>query len=386
MIWLAMAIPFLGALLMAVLFTKKIAWWEYLGCLLLPLIAIVIAKQASIHSQTTDTEIRNFYITRAEYYEPWDEYIHRTCTESYACGSDSKGNTQYCTRTYDCSYVDYHSAQWIIYDNTGNGRGISASMFAWLCNEYGNKTFKDMHRGYHSIDGDMYYTTFNGKFEKLVPLTEQFTYENRIQCSKSVFNFKEVDTSDIKRYGLFKYPAPVLFDYKPILGWKDSLASLTLARSNGLYGSLKKVHMMMLVFKDKPYDAAMLQENLWKGGNKNEFILCVGVSKDTTIQWTKVISWTDVDVLKIRVARQVKEMKKFNAQQAVKIMVNDASNNFVKKNFRDFNYITVEPTTTAIVWAYIIVFLITLGWVIFSVKNGIDMVEEERSYQRWRRM
>ena len=109
LIWSCLLIPLVAMIFLALKFPKRMAIWEYIILLAIPLAAIFVAKQVSIHSQTTDTEFWNSYATRAFYFEAWNEYIHKTCTESYACGSDSKGNTTYCTRSYDCSYVEYHS-------------------------------------------------------------------------------------------------------------------------------------------------------------------------------------------------------------------------------------------------------------------------------------
>jgi hypothetical protein len=132
-------------------------------------------------------------------------------------------------------------------------------------------------------------------------------YENRVKCSKSVFNFAEVDSEDVKAYKLFKYPHNVEFNYNPILGFYDPKASLKLQKYNAQIGSWKQVHMLILVFKDQPVKAAIMQEGYWKGGNKNEFILCMGI-RDTSISWAKVISWTEVDELKIRVEKEVQGM------------------------------------------------------------------------------
>ena len=59
-----------------------------------------------------DTEYLGYYITKASYYEPWNEYIHRTCTREVYDGRDSDGNPKYRTEHYDCSYVEYHHAEY----------------------------------------------------------------------------------------------------------------------------------------------------------------------------------------------------------------------------------------------------------------------------------
>lgn len=372
MIWLALVIPIFAIVICLIFFTKKMAPWEYALLFFVPLLTIFAGKQASVMSQVQDTEYWNSYVTKATYYEYWNEYIHKTCSEQIRTGTDSKGNATYTTRYYDCSYVESHPPYWEIKDNMGQIMHVPASYYGQLCKQWGNQTFIDMHRSYHTVDGNAYATSFTGKFEDIFPICESHTYENRIQCSKSVFNFQEVDSITQKKYQLFKYPKDETFTYNPILGYSDPKASLKLQRFNAQYGATKKLHMLLLVYKDQPIDAAIMQENYWKGGNKNEFILCVGLYGNR-IDWARVISWTDVEDLKIRVARKVKEMNTFNADSIINYMASETSTHFVKKSFKDFSYITVEPTMQATVITFIITLLVSIGLVIFTVKNEFNL-------------
>jgi hypothetical protein len=205
---------------------------------------------------------------------------------------------------------------------------------------------------------------------KIVPRTTQHIYENRVKCSRSVFNFAEVDSEDVKEFGLFKYPSISEYDYNPILGWNDFAATQRLQRYNAKLGAFKQVHMMILVFKDRPVRAALLQEGYWKGGNKNEFILCIGV-RNNKIDWAKVISWTEVDHLKIGVEKAVVSMP-LDMPQIVNYMASEVQKKFTRKQFKDFSYITVEPTMTAIWITFIVTFVVTVGLSIFCVLNPFN--------------
>jgi hypothetical protein len=363
LIYLCLIIPIIAIIFLAVKFQKSMVWWEYLIVLGIPTIAIVGAKYASVASQTMTPEIWNTYLTKATYYEPWNEYIHKTCCST--C-TDSKGHSYECN-CHDCSYVQYHPAYWEAKDNLGHTTRISSDYYANLCNLWNNRSFEDKHRHYHSIDGDAYNTVKDTIFDHIVPRTSTHTYENRVKCSKSVFNFAEVDSEDVVAYKLFKYPHNVEFNYNPILGFYDPKASLKLQRYNAQIGSWKQVHMLILVFKDQSVKAAIMQEGYWKGGNKNEFILCIGI-RDTAITWAKVISWTEVDELKIRVEKEVQGMP-FNLTGIVDYMAGQVKLKFQRKHFREFSYISVEPTMTAIWVTLVITILITVGLSIYTVKN-----------------
>lgn len=362
LIYFCLIIPIIAVFFLAIKFSRNLIWWEYLLVFGIPAIGIVGAKYVSVATQTMTPEIWNTYLARATYYEPWNEYIHRTCCST--C-TDSKGRSYECN-CHDCSYVEYHPAYWEAMDNLGRTTLIDRSFYSYLCGLWNNKFFENMHRDYYTINGNAYHTKTDNTFDHIIPRTTTHSYENRVKCSKSVFNFAEVDSEDVKAYGLYKYPLFVEFNYNPILGYNDPKASIKLQRYNAKMGNIKQVHMLILVFKNQPVKAAIMQEGYWKGGNKNEFILCIGI-KDTSITWTKVISWTEVDELKVRVEKEVMGMP-FNLEKIVDYMAGQVQIKFQRKHFRDFSYITVEPTMTAIWITLVVTILLTVGLSIFVVK------------------
>lgn len=387
MIWFNLVIPLIAILVMLVFFRKRMAWWEYILIFAIPCMGIAIAKFSSVHSQTTDTEFWNSHIVNAQYVEEWETWDYETCTREVCSGS---GKDRSChSESYDCSHCDEYGPSWTAYNNLGQSINISQQKFEEFTKIWNNRVFADQNR--HIInhwgcgkDGDAYVTETDGVFEHIQPYSASMTYENKVQCSKSVFNFQEVDSADIKDFSLFEYNLNYNgFNYNPIFGWPDRDASKRLSQWNGLLGRSKKIHMLILVFFDKPYEAAMAQESYWKGGNKNEFILCIGLNKNKEIGWTKVISWTEVDRLKLDVERTVLTMP-FNLSAIVDTMASYTKKDFVKKSFKDFSYLTVEPTQRAIFICFIVTLVLTIGLCVFSVLNPFneDGVEGEFGNRR----
>lgn len=62
---------------LAVFFTKKIAWWEYFLLFLIPVMAIFVAKTASVYDQVQDKEYWNTYLTNAKYTEYWSTWVKK---------------------------------------------------------------------------------------------------------------------------------------------------------------------------------------------------------------------------------------------------------------------------------------------------------------------
>jgi hypothetical protein len=322
--------------------------------------------------QTNATEYWNTQIVSATYYEAWDEWIHKTCKRCHedCTGSGEDRSCHEDCVDYDCSYREYHPARWVAVDNSGNTISINQTYFEELCKLWNNKVYKDMHRSFYTQDGDAYVCTFDNVLDHVIPYTTAHIYENRVKCSKSVFNFAKVDSEDVKDYGLYSYPPVPGFWYNPILGWSDPAASRRLQQYNAQLGAWRQVHIMILVYKDKPVKAAIYQEGYWKGGNKNEFILCIGV-RDNKVAWAKVISWTEQDILKVGVEKTVQAMP-FNLVAISDYMAGEVQKKFVRKQFKDFSYLTVEPTSTAVWVAFIITLLTTIGLSIYVVLNGLD--------------
>jgi len=308
------------------------------------------------------------------------------------CSTDSDGNrhctTRYRTESYDCSHCDRYPPTWEVTDNIGKTYGVDQNLFEELCRRWGNRTFVELnrsidHRWSCGQDGDAYTTSYDGVFEHTQPVCVVHLYENRMQASHSVFKFQKVPPEDAKRYGLFEYEYGAgPFDYNPLLGIFDPAASNRLKWWNAHLGAPKKVHMLVLVFTDQPRLAGDLQESYWCGGNKNEFVLCIGQDKARRMQWTKVFSWTERDRLKLDVERSTYMMfaggeadsarGTVNLSVVVDSMAAKVKREFVKKSFKDFKYLSVEPSGKALLITFIITIFVSIGLGVFCVMNDFD--------------
>lgn len=227
-----------------------------------------------------------------------------------------------------------------------------------------------MHRHYHSINGNEYRTTWTHDDLRLEPMVTAHTYENRIKASNSVFKFQDVDP---KKFGLFDYPKITgYYNQASILGnggVTQPVANQLLNKLNAQIGATKQVRMFILVFRNQPVEAGFEQECYWKGGNKNEFIITLGVNDQDEIQWCHPFSWTEVELLKIQIRDFVTEQKTLNLEKLVQGVVPQIQASFKRKHFKDFNYLTVEPPTWAILLTFLITIAVNLGVAYWVVNN-----------------
>ena len=81
-----------------------------------------------------------------------------------------------------------------------------------------------------------------------------------------------------------------------------------------------------------------------------------GIVKETASNWV----------------REVKEMDTINMPVVIDLMAKEVKAKFIKKNFRDFDYITIEPSDRAVLIAFILTLVTTIGLFLFSILNNFD--------------
>lgn len=355
-------------------FRKRVAWWEYFIPIPTSIVLVVIMKLIIEQVQVTSTEYWGSIVERIEYYEEWDEWVTQTCYKECCCDKDGKNCSQ---ESYDCSYRAYHSPYWQIITTTGETISITESEYHAIKKILGNETFEDLHRSYYTIDGDKYYCTWDGSEARAVPVTTVHSYENRVKATDlNVFHFEKVDDSTKAHYELKDYPAKHnSYAQNALIGdnTPDAVqANKKLNYINGKLGSKKQVRVYLLIFKNQPQDAAMYQEWYWAGGNKNEFVVCVGIDQSRNVTWCKPISWTPNETLKIETRDFVSRQKQVNLTEIAQYLETAVDQKFVRRQFKEFDYLTVEPPTWSIVLTYVLTIMINIGIWYWVVNNEFD--------------
>jgi hypothetical protein len=404
MIWIALIVPLIGAGILFVWFREKLTWWELLIPLGACLIFTFIFKLTVETVQTSDTEYWGDLGVRAEYYEYWSTWVDRTCSRQVACGTetDSKGHTRtkYCTEYYDCSYCDENPAHWELVTRSGKSYSISESKYRELMARWNSQpTFKDLRRRIDKHwrcgeDGDMYYVTWNGDPYTSEPTSSSHRYENRVQAAHTAFDFPEITIEEKKLYNLHDYGEVKGYYQNCLLGlekvkWVSQAERDTLTRMlsyiNGDLGPKKELRTWVLVFQDQPELAASMQEALWKGGNKNEMVICLGLSSKTNkLQWVKAFSWTPNRALLVNLREDLMETERFSSSKITEVLKKDLPA-FERKHFREFSYITVDPPMWAIWVTFIVTLLVAAGCCYWAVVNEFeaDKLKPWKTVTRW---
>lgn len=372
-IWIALLIPLLTAAVLAIFFHHRTKWWEFAIPFAVSVVLVGGFKLLAETLGTRDKEIWNGWVMESRYYEDWDEYIHRTCS---MCVAHDKNGACTSTMTYDCSYVYYHPERWEIEDSNKSEHGVTKATYDYLVKLFGQRpVFVDLHRGYHSNDGDMYKVAWPKTDQTVEPVNVSYSYENRVQASRSVFNYQHISDKEAAKLGLFTYPDVSLFNYPSVLGNcgpNTKQANERLRFHNSMMGKVLQLRMWVLCTPSTDSTFGQLQESYWVGGNKNEVVVILGQG------WSHVFSWTDnkAPLIQIRDFASAE----WDPVKVVDRMATELRAGFVRKNFADFSYLTIETPTWCIVTTFVVTLLANVGLSWFIVVNEWS---EEPNYRRY---
>jgi hypothetical protein len=388
LIWISLLVPVLSAIIMLVWFRRYLAWWEVIIPIVVSLLFTLIFKFAIEKVQTADTEYWSALGQRAEYYEYWSTWVDRTCSRTSCTGSGS--NRTCTTYYYDCSYCDENGPRYYLINDIGEKFSISKNKYEELMLRWKSKPkFIELNRDIKTHlecgeDGDKYEIYWNKEPLTSEPTVSGHYYENRIQAAHSAFDFVDVTEQDIKEYSLFEYPRIDHYTQETVLGeekieWLSPQEKATgeklMSYCSGYWGP--KVHgkIFVLLFKDQPQAAALLQESFWDGGNDNDLVICVGLkSSSRKTEWVKVFSWTSKRTLLVNLREDIMNAGDFSFD-SIKSALDKNMGEYERKDFEEFNYITVDPPDWALWVTFIITILISFGLCYWAIVN--DFVTED---------
>lgn len=382
-IWLSLLIPLLGAFVMLKWFRRNLVWWEVVIPAIICSIFILGFKLMVEKIQVNDTEYHGAIIIEARYYEPWETYVHRTCTRTVSCGKNCTT-----TVTYDCSYCDYNRERWTVLNSLGQEFEISKEFYNFLMKKWKAKPkFVELNRDIDYTyscgkDGDMYSIKWDGDPMSTESTTTDHWYENRVQAAHSSFDFIKVTEEDVKNYDLYNYPKIEGIMQETVLGaekikWIHNSEIKKLKQwnkfLNGYLGVNKHARIYVLFFVDKSILSANMQEAYWKGGNDNEVVVCIGLSSKTKdIQWVKPFSWSKTSRVIPDIREDLMKNPRFNVDIIAKSIKNNVEKSYIRRDFKEFSYITVDPPNWAIWVTFFVTLAITVGICYWAIYNDIE--------------
>lgn len=374
MFYLTLILPLVAAAYMFIFHRSKVCTWEY--CLLfgVSIVSYAITTMIMYKSNTSDTEYFGSLGVKVRHYDHWNEYIHKTCSYTTCTGS---GKTRSCTtHYYDCSYVKDHPEYWVLISATGKEYEITQSYFDELRTKWKAKEiFVEMSRHYHTIDGDAQEFDWDNRTQTAQGISSEHTYVNKTQSANTIFKFRDMNEKEAREKGLYEYPDIYSGFIQPtILG---ATVSDTTTRKyeylNGVLGSQKQVRVFILYFWNQGKQAAFDQRNYWKGGNKNELVICIGVDKKTRrVTWVESFSWCKIPAVESRINGWYAQHQEFNIDKLQPELMKYIYSDWHRRDFKDFDYIEIELSYGQVVFVWVLLSIICVGVSAWIVMNEFD--------------
>lgn len=359
----------------------------------IPLLILGISYGTYYRNICYYNEFWNNQVIKVAYYEPWDEkvscrhpeYCTRTVTRTH---TDSKGHTYTTTELerYQCGWqhaydVDFHPEYWEGILDNNNDIFITKDIYNLYKSLWGNSVFIDLHRNFHTIDGNKYESSWNNELLTIFPYTTIHSYKNKIRACPSIFGFKTA-SKELKEK--FKSPAEsrnthVIYNYDTsinINGMDEYLQKI-----NASLGLKYQIHNLVLLFNSDKYSAEVINDikSAWKGPNKNELVTLIGINSNKEIAWCQLMSWIDDTTLHAKIRREIIDLKQFSDIKICNIILDNVKKLWHRKHFADFEFLKFELP----LWIIILTFIISVisniisGIVFFIMRDELFLVKRK---------
>lgn len=337
-------IPIIACLLLRFSFDYSGEWTAYLWIILFGEAIAGLLHWGCFRIHTSSEEYLGSIVDSIHYEEPWTELIERTETKT-----DSSG------KSYTVKRIDekFHPEQYYFYTTLDTRIKCSRGFFNSIRETWDVPGHTDTWRD-RKIKGGVRYGTTH-KFRDLgpraaedmrnwVPVTESHYYTNKIRCSNSIFKFEKIDKKQAAELGLFDYPKIKDYDADCILSRSFTVTDHEqglFRRFNARIAPRSQMRLYILLFEaGQGIGIAEMQRAYWQGGNKNEFVVCLGLNYDETVEWAKVFSWADLQDKEVEAAQWFVQHPNLDWNEAYNYLSNHIYE-WKRKEFADFDYIHV---------------------------------------------
>lgn len=347
--------------------SREVNWVEWAAGSAVAFLTAGITHWVAFSSQTGDIEKWSGQIVQVRQYSEWREYYEEAVYRTETRGSGKNKTTE---RVFDHWEPERrtHEAYWQAYSNINTTHDISKEDFLAI-----SKKFKSLypvegtrHTFEHAsrmIGGDPNDYVSDNRSGVVIPINVTKSFTNRIKASRNVFTFQSIP----KDVFVFDYPkSENVWVSDRLLGTaKDHITTLQWDQFNAVLGPVFQVNLIMVGFPSQETMLAEYQKAKWVGGKKNDLVLCYGKG------WSKVFGWSDSNDCK-RAIEAILLEGPVDATILPKISKALSDWKYTRKNWHDFDYLSVEPNEKQWSIFLVILFVSQLTLYIFFHSNNVD--------------
>lgn len=330
--------------------------------------------------RTHDIEMWRGQVTRVVFYPEWVEEYEEMHTREYPCGTDSKGNTEYCTEIYYTTEYRTHHERWEAETNIKMTRSIREPDYVAMGQVLGGReiTERVYKSGFHRGDHNIYY--YNNESGTIIPVNDIKSWSNKLKAAPSIYDFPQVSEEQAKS----------LFSWPENKGWRNSgtllgeTGGLTIEEWDKVAAKLGPVKQANIIFIGFPASAsqttAVWQQAYWSGGKKNDVVICAGLN-GSRAEWVYSFGWSN-DAAVWAYLNDLflhNEVNNSILPEMYKIILT----HYDRKEWADFKHISINPPQ----WSYIVFPLILIltqgGLYVFFHLNEFTKDKKKRYEYGW---
>lgn len=357
MLIFAYCIPIIACLILRFVYDYSGEWTHYLATFLSGEAAVGILHWLFYSSRVSATEYLGSIVRSVEHEDEWIELKKEKVTKY-----DSNGKAYEVTEIREIRHPEIYR----FFTSLGNEIITDSYFYNHVCRRWTEPLQYRSWSGKHIKYGTRYgqYKRFadesiNGfaDHDKYVTLSEENVYTNKIINSTSIFNFEKITKEDVKTYGLYDWPKQDShYDVPCILSRKfkipDNIDALY-RRFNALEAPKKQLRLFILIFDaDQGIAVAEKQKSYWKGGNKNEIVICLGVNNDKIVKWVFTFSWAKENIVEVEINQWFLEHPHLDFE-AFLAWFTFQHRKWKRREFKEFDYIRVSLK----LWHYIAIMI-----------------------------
>lgn len=345
MIAIAYLIPFLSCLLLSVAFHYQGEWTTYLWLWGIGELVAVVLHIVFHYNRTHATEYLGSLVNSVHHEEEWIELVPRTVTRR-----DSRGNTYTTVQIVE----QRHPERYYFYTTRGTRLETNRLFFTYVLGRWTIPPVWDRWTDRRIKGGVRYGSHQTMNFyspenlyddNRYISITEKHRYKNKIRNSNSIFRFRKIAGKEARNLNLYDYPGFSDYDIPCILDRENKIPWETkekFRRFNGAFACANQMRLFVLVFNSSETTAAtaVFQREYWQGGNKNEFVVCLGVNSDNEVEWAECFSWADSKQLEAETTTWFLKNKNLNLDEFYSWFIQNYSK-WKRKEFSDFKYIWI---------------------------------------------
>lgn len=336
-LYLLLLFPIVWPFIAKRLWYTEISWREMGLNIGVVVIAVTLVWLGGRGLKASDTEIWNGQVTGKE-------QVWVSCEHSYECNCrescSGSGKDRSCSTTCDTCYEHFNDWNWTVRSDVGN---FNISRID--------------RRGSH--EPPRWTKVLKGQ-----PVASERTFVNYIKAVPESLFHKNSSAKEQYKDKLPKYPQvydyhyanrviPVGVQVADIEDWNYRLALILRE-----LGPKKQANIIIVLAGETDSQYAHALEEHWLGGKKNDVVVVLGVPEYPKISWVHVISWTDRELLKVKLRDALLDLKTLEAEKVVTLIDSHVNELFVRKPMKDFEYLWAEVTPP--MWINVLAFMIAI--------------------------